>query len=386
MEATVEFDDILALRKFVAPEIFFGAGAVHMAGRYAKNLGARKVLVVTDPGVMAAGWTKLATESLEAEGIDYVVFSQVTSNPRAEEVMAGEQVYQREGCSAIVAVGGGSPMDCAKAIGLVSANNVHVLTFEGVDEVPIPGPPMICIPTTAGTSADVSQFVMVTDLNRLLKVTIISKSVVPEVALIDPVTTTTMDAHLTACTGMDALSHAIEAYVSNAQSAITDLHALEAIRLITANLVTSIDRPNDIQIRGKMMLGSLHAGLAFSNASLGAAHAMAHSLGGFMDFAHGEANAFLLRNVIEFNFDTAPDRYLCIGKAMGLRDGEKSAILAEIARLQKAIGLDRRLGELGLRKSDIPGLARKSMHDPCMVTNPRKPTQQDIETIYEKAL
>jgi alcohol dehydrogenase class IV len=386
MEATVEFDDILALRKFVAPEIFFGAGAVHMAGRYAKNLGARKVLVVTDPGVMAAGWTKLATESLEAEGIDYVVFSQVTSNPRAEEVMAGEQVYQREGCSAIVAVGGGSPMDCAKAIGLVSANNVHVLTFEGVDEVPIPGPPMICIPTTAGTSADVSQFVMVTDLNRLLKVTIISKSVVPEVALIDPVTTTTMDAHLTACTGMDALSHAIEAYVSNAQSAITDLHALEAIRLITANLVTSIDRPNDIQIRGKMMLGSLHAGLAFSNASLGAAHAMAHSLGGFMDFAHGEANAFLLRNVIEFNFDTAPDRYLCIGKAMGLRDGEKSAILAEIARLQKAIGLDRRLGELGLRQSDIPGLARKSMHDPCMVTNPRKPTQQDIETIYEKAL
>jgi alcohol dehydrogenase class IV len=135
-----------------------------------------------------------------------------------------------------------------------------------------------------------------------------------------------------------------------------------------------------------MMLGSLHAGLAFSNASLGAAHAMAHSLGGFMDFAHGEANAFLLRNVIEFNFDTAPDRYLCIGKAMGLRDGEKSAILAEIARLQKAIGLDRRLGELGLRQSDIPELARKSMHDPCMVTNPRKPTQQDIETIYEKAL
>jgi alcohol dehydrogenase len=383
---TANASDVLDLRKFVAPEFIFGAGGRHLAGRYARNLGARRVLVVTDPGVMAAGWTTQVSESLEAESISSVVFSQVTPNPRAEEVMAGAFVYQSQACDAIVTVGGGSPMDCAKGIGIVSSNNKHILTFEGVDEVPIPGPPLICIPTTAGTSADVSQFAIIVDVKRRVKIAIISKSVVPDVALIDPVTTTTMDAHLTACTGMDALVHAIEAYVSNAHSPITDLHALEAIRLVTANLVSAIEQPDNIEIRGKMMLGSLYAGLAFSNASLGAVHAMAHSLGGFLDFAHGEANAILLSHVIEFNFDAAAERYLQIGEAMGLQGEEKSAIVAGVTRLQKAVGIDRTLGEMGLRQTDIPELARKAMRDACMVTNPRRPTRKDIEAIYEKAL
>jgi len=382
----------LELRKFVAPEFIFGAGARHLAGRYARNLGARKVMVVTDPGVIAAGWTEQVLQSLKEEGLDYALFSSVTPNPRAKEVMAGAKAYQDQECNAIVAVGGGSPMDCAKGIGTVSANDKHVLAFEGVDEVPIPGPPLICVPTTAGTSADVSQFAIIADTQRRVKIAIVSKTVVPDVALIDPVTTTTMDAYLTACTGMDALTHAIEAYVSNAHSPLTDLHALEAIRLVKTHLLSAIRHPDDWTFRGKMMLGSLYAGLAFSNASLGAVHAMAHSLGGFLDFPHGEANAILLEHVMAFNFDTSAERYRHIGHAMGLAlrdkspDEAKSTLLAAVARLREEVGIDQALGDMGLQREDIPKLASKALQDVCVVTNPRRPTQRDIEAIYEAAL
>ena len=385
MESQSQWD----LRKFVVPEFIFGVGARYLAGRYARNFGARKVLVVSDPRVIEAGWTKQVTESLAAERLPYTVFSQVTANPRAEEVMAGVEIYQSEGCNVIVAVGGGSPMDCAKGIGIASANKRHIFDFEGADQVPLPGPPLICVPTTSGSSADVSQFAIITNLARRVKIAIISKTVVPDVALIDPVTTTTMDASLTAFTGMDALVHAIEAYVSNASSPITDLHALEAVRLVTGNLLQAIANPTDVGLRGQMMLGSLHAGLAFSNASLGAVHAMAHSLGGFLDFPHGETNAILLEHVILYNFDTVPDRYRCIGQAMGLDMGtgdEREALVEAVRRMRKAVGVDQSLRQIGLHEEEIPELAHKAMQDSCMVTNPRRPTQKDIETIYGNAL
>ncbi|HBD08850.1 MAG TPA: alcohol dehydrogenase, partial [Syntrophobacteraceae bacterium] len=196
------------LRKFVAPEIVFGDGALGLIGQCAANLGARKVLLVTDPGVAAAGWVSPVQKSLREEGISCLLFERVTPNPKDHEVMDGAEVYREENCDVIVVVGGGSPMDCAKAIGVVATNDRHVLEFEGVDEVAVPGPPLICIPTTAGTSADVSQFAIITDTARQVKIAIISKALVPDVALIDPVTTTTMSAQLTAATGMDALVHA----------------------------------------------------------------------------------------------------------------------------------------------------------------------------------
>ncbi len=381
--------EFLNLRKFVAPEFIYGVGARHLAGRYARNFGARKVLVVSDPGVIRAGWTAQVTDTLEAEGLPYTLFSQVTPNPKAGEVMAGAQIYEREGCNVIVAVGGGSPMDCAKGIGIASANASSVLDFEGVDRVPLPGPPLICVPTTAGSSADVSQFAIITDCARRVKIAIISKTVVPDVALIDPETTTTMDAALTASTGMDALVHAIEAFVSNAHAPVTDLHALQAIRLVTQFLPPTVKTPRDLRNRSKMMLGSLHAGLAFSNASLGAVHAMAHSLGGFVDFPHGEANAILLEHVVAFNFDVAHARYVEIGHAMGLdlQPGrEKPALLHAIRGLRESIGVPQRLETVRLDPGDVHELARKAMHDPCIVTNPRRPTQQDIEALYGKIL
>jgi alcohol dehydrogenase len=292
----------------------------------------------------------------------------------------------------IVCVGGGSVIDCAKGIGIVSSNRMNILDFEGVDNVPLPPPPIICIPTTAGTSADVSQFAIILDATERVKIAIISKAVVPDVSLVDPDTCATMDPYLTACTGMDALVHAIEAFVSQAHGPVSDLHAIEAIRLIHGNLLACLANPNDIKLRSNMMLGSLHAGLAFSNASLGAVHAMAHSLGGFKDLAHGECNAILLDHVIEFNYPQAEDRFVHIGREIGLdlrgtdAKTRQKTLLTEVRRLKFAAGITRTLSERDVSRADLGDLARKAFADPCIVTNPRRPGLRDIEVIYEEAL
>lgn len=380
------------LRKFVAPEFMYGVGALDQVGRYASNFGGRKALVVSDPGVVAAGWTDMALRSLEAEGVAWELFKDVTPNPKDHEVAAGVRFYAESECDVIVAVGGGSPMDCAKAIGIVSANDAHILDFEGIDEVPVPGPPLICVPTTAGSSADVSQFAIINDTARKVKVAIVSKAVVPDVALIDPETTTTMPSDLTAATGLDALAHAMEAYVSNASSPITDLHALEAVSLVAENLVTAIERPSDLGHRDGMMLGSLLAGLAFSNASLGLVHAMAHSLGGLKGAPHGTCNALLLEHVIGFNYSASPDRYDRIAAAMGLdltglnADQRRDALQAGVVALREAAGVFGSLGDQGVTREDIAQLAANAFRDPCLATNPRAATAEEIEKLYEEAL
>ena len=383
--------NIIELRKFVAPEFVFGVGARQMAARYARNFGASKVLVVTDPGVIAAGWTKEVTNELESAGIHYHIFSSVTPNPKAEEVMAGAEEYAREQCDMIMAVGGGSPIDCAKGIGIISSNGGHIKDFEGVDQVPTPGPPMVCVPTTAGSAADVSQFAIITDAGKRVKLTLISKTLVPDVSLLDPLTLTTKPRDLTAHTGIDAMTHAFEAYVSNAASHITDLFALEAVRLISSNLISVIERPDDLNARSCTMLGSLYAGLAFSNAGLGLLHAMAHSLGGYLDTPHGESNSILIFPVIEFNFSSAPEKYTALGEALGIQmkvmtsDEKKDALLQALGWLRRTAKADLSLAGIGVNKSDISELAAQAIHDPCVVTNPRRPTQKEVEQIYERA-
>ncbi|MEN6374902.1 MAG: alcohol dehydrogenase-like regulatory protein ErcA [Smithella sp.] len=380
------------LRKFVAPEFIFGEGARKLAGQYAGNLGARKVLLVTDPGIIAAGWLDDIIASLAEAGLPYTVFSAVTPNPKAEEVMTGAEIYKSEGCNTIVALGGGSPIDCAKGIAIVSTNHRHILSFEGVDKVEIPMPPLICIPTTAGTSADVSQFCIIMNKQDKAKISIVSKAVLPDAALIDPIVTTTMDPYLTACTGMDALTHGIEAFVSTGSFMVTDMHALEAIRIISKNLIEAVKKPDDIDLRSKIMHGSLEAGLAFSNAILGAVHAMAHSLGGLLDLPHGECNSVLLDHAMAFNFNAAAEKYKIIGEAMGLdfrgmNTGEtKKAILSYVNNLRRSVGIHKTLSKMGVKTCDIPDLAQKAMKDVCIYTNPREATKRDIEVIYEEAL
>jgi Alcohol dehydrogenase, class IV len=382
----------MELRKFVAPELVFGLDARLLAGRYAKNFGARKVLIVSDRGIITAGWLDEILNVLKTEGLPYEIYSDVTPNSKEEDILKGAELYKNQGCNAIVAVGGGSTLDCAKGIGIVSSNNKSILEFEGVDKVYNPIPPLICIPTTSGSSADVSQFAVIMDQKRKVKISIISKAVVPDVALIDPITTTTMDSYLTACTGLDALTHAIEAYVSNASSPLTDTHALNAIRRIWLSLAKTICSPDDLGLRGNMMLGSLEAGLAFSNASLGAVHAMAHSLGGFLDLSHGECNAILLDHVVDFNFDAEPVRYQHIGEMMGInfdrmtKIEKKMAVIQELRNLKESAGINRTLKQIGVKERDIPQLSKNAMEDSCIVTNPRRPKQEDIEDIFKNAL
>lgn len=382
----------LELRKYVTPEIVFGNDARMLSGRYARNFGLKRVLVVTDPGVRAVRWPSDVQQSLESEGVQQCVFAGVSPNPRQDEVAQGAEVYLQEQCDGIVAVGGGSVLDCAKGIGIVSTNRRPIRSFEGVDRISQPMPPLICIPTTGGTSADVSQFAIFVDRPNRLKYAVISKAVVPDVALIDPVTLTTMDAYLTACTGLDALAHAIEAFTSNGSSPITDVHALEAIRLLSHHLVPSVNDPQNVALRNKVMAGSMHAGLAFSNAGLGAVHAMAHSVGGFRDLPHGECNALLLEHVMAFNFDDSDGRYVAIGAAMdidlrGMTNAlKKKRILETIAGMRQDLGIVGALSQRGIKSSDVPELADKALRDPCLVTNPRTPNHRDIETLYEEAL
>lgn len=380
------------LRKFVAPEIIFGCGSRHLAGKYVKNFGVSKVMLVTDPGVIAAGWAKDVQKALESENIQYTVYSDVTPNPRSNEVMEGAEIFKRENCSAIVAVGGGSPMDCAKGIGIVSTNNQNILLFEGVDMIHSPVPPLVFVPTTSGTSADVSQFAIINNREELVKIAIVSKTIVPDVALIDPETVLTMDSYLTACTGMDALVHAIEAFVSTANSPMTDLHALEAIRLINTYLPQVIQNEADLALREQVMLGSMNAGLAFSNAILGAVHALSHSLGGFLDLPHGECNSILLDHVIDFNFDFARERYIKIADILGIDNrgltpkAIKKRLIEHILKMKIDLGITRKLQQAGVKNADIPILAKKAHKDACLVTNPREANPRDIEVIYESAL
>jgi alcohol dehydrogenase len=386
METNIFFN----LRKFLVPEIVYGARSSELAGCHAKNFGASKAFLVTDEGVRNAGCAEKVERSLDDAGIKYTSFSDVSPNPRDYEVMAGAEQFLESNCDLIVAVGGGSPMDCAKGIGIVTTNGGDVCDYEGVDEVSSPVPPLVFIPTTAGSSADVSQFAIITDTKRKGKIAIISKMVVPDIALVDPLVTFSMPTDLTAATGMDALCHAFEAFVSTASSPLTDMAAISAVRLITDNLEGAFREPENLKFRENMMMASLMAGLAFSNASLGIVHAMAHSLGGTLDLPHGECNAILLEKAVLYNYQTAADKYDQLAVAMRKKiepgeDIENAYVLAEcISSLRTSLDINQKLSDLGVTLEDIPHLAQFALHDPCLATNPREANQSDIEDIFRQ--
>lgn len=385
-------NDFSQLRKFLVPEFVFGEGALYLAAKYVKRFQASKVFLVTDKGLAKAGWVKELEDNLKAENINYVLFDDVTPNPKDYEVAKGVELLGKEKCDIVLALGGGSAIDCAKGINLAYTNNTPVNSFEGIDEVKIPGLPLICIPTTAGTSADISQFSIINDSKLQRKFAIISKLAVPDVALIDPFTTTTMSPELTAETGMDALVHAIEAYVSNASSPITDINAIKAIELIITNLFGAYSEPANMNYKNNMMMASLLAGFAFSNASLGLVHAMAHSLGGSLDFAHGECNALLLEAVINYNFDSAAEKYFYIAKLFEPKlssEDKKSVnhVLNEkIRTLKNSIGINYTLKDIGVTKNHIKQLAEKAIMDGCLATNPRLVDIKSLEECFNNAL
>lgn len=383
---------MLHLRRFICPEFVFGDDSRMLVGRYAANLGACRPLLVSDAGVLAAGWAKEVATCLKAHEVTPVLFDGVTPDPTADQVMAGAALHEAHECDIIVAVGGGSVIDCAKGIGIVRANGGHVLDYAGVDHIPHPGPPLICVPTTAGSSADLSQFAVITDAERAVKMVIMSKAAVPDVSLIDPVTISTCDPALMAASGFDAFAHAAEALVSRAGSPLVDMHALEALRLIRHHLPRCVVTPDDAEARTAMMRATMHAGLAFSNACLGAAHALGHPLSHTLGLPHGETVAPFLEHVVAFNFPQVPERYGQMGRALGLSlDGLNdrqtlSALQADIVRLKAQVGLAHTLGERGMSPADIPAFAAQAHADICLVTNPRAADSRDLEVLYEEAL
>ncbi|WP_321991998.1 alcohol dehydrogenase-like regulatory protein ErcA [Marispirochaeta aestuarii] len=381
------------MRKFVAPEFIFGIGARKRCPDYIRTFGGGKVLLVSDPGVEDAGWTQEIAALLRQNRIPYVLYDSVSPNPRDTEVMKGAEFYLQNDCSMILVVGGGSPIDCAKGIGIVVSNDRSILSFEGVDNVPVPMPPLICIPTTAGTSADVSQFAIILDTGNSNKIAIVSKGVVPDISLIDPETTKTMDMALSAETGMDALTHAVEAFVSNASSPVTDMHALRAVEYLALYLPRVIDEPQDSTVRSGIMMGSLLAGLAFSNASLGLVHAMAHSLGGLLDLPHGLCNSLLLEHVSLFNFDAEPEKYRRVAAVLSRRALEDVPLQSTPRVLQEALKGLREILFLGnsldagpIDETTVNMLAHRALNDPCTVTNPKDADTGDLIKIYEKIL
>lgn len=374
--------------RFVVPEFVYGCGCRRMIGEHAADLGMKRPLLVTDPGLIEAGWAKEISAFLRKAALDPVVFSDVTPNPKDHEVMTGVAKYREAECDGLVALGGGSPMDCAKGIGAVVSNGGCVLRYEGVDMIGRKLPPMICMPSTAGTAADISRFAIINDTEARRKIAIVSNRVMPDLSLIDPNITLTMSRELTAETGMDALVHAIEAYVSKSASPLTDLHATRALSILSESLVPAVENPRNLRLRERMMRASLHAGMAFSNASLGLVHAMAHALGGLADVTHGTSNAILLPHVIRFNFNSARARYIHISRLMGVECEEDrgESLMTFFFEWMERFGLPAGLSEMGFSRKDIPLATHYAMEDVCWSTNPREARQHDIQEIFEAAL
>lgn len=378
--------------KFHAPEVVFGTDSLAEIGLAAARLGARRPFVVSDSGVSAAGWTEETLDYLRREGLRPQLWSDVTPNPKDHEIQRGYEEYVDSGADVIIGIGGGSVIDAAKGVAILAGNGGKILDFEGVDQISHPIPPMIMAPTTAGTGADVSQFCVVSDTERHIKVTILGRALVPDISITDPRLLTTMPVDLAAATGLDALSHGIEAFVSLAHNPLSDLHALNSVRLVDSHLVRTLETPEDLRSRRAMAQASLEAGMAFSNAILGATHAMSHQVGGLIDAPHGVVNAVLLSHVVSFNALGSPERYRPLAEVFGLSESRAPveqmarALAAYIRSLADRVGVPKGLAALGVTEADIPLLTKSTLHDACLTTNPRLADENDVRRLFVAAM
>lgn len=382
----------MSLSKFHAPEIVFGPGSLAEAGFAAARLGARVPFVVTDPGIVEVGWTDELLGHLADAGLRASVWTEVTPNPKDHEIRAAHAAYVDCGADVIIAIGGGSVMDAAKGVAILAGNGGDILDYRGVDQMTNPIPPLMMIPSTSGTGADVSQFCIVTDTERSVKITVMGRALVPDLSITDPRLLQTMPEWLNAATGLDALTHGIESFVSLAHNPLADLHAVSAVGLVSQHLRDTMERPDDIDARRGMAEASLSAGLAFSNAILGATHAMSHQVGGLLDAPHGVINGVLLPHVVRFNAAAAPERFLPLAHAFGLSRDETNASVAadwladRIRALADQVGVPSGLKVLGVTEDNCRLLARTALDDACLTTNPRFADEDDLATLFKAAL
>lgn len=376
---------------FIPPVNIMGLDCLDEAMAAIAGYGLRKALIVTDEGLSRAGVAKRIAGLLAERDIDSAIFDGAKPNPSIANVEAGLALLQRERCDCVISLGGGSPHDCAKGIALCATNGGHIRDYEGVDRSAKPQLPLIAINTTAGTASEMTRFCIITDESRHVKMAIVDRNVTPILSVNDPALMVGMPKGLTAATGMDALTHAIEAYVSTAANPITDACALKAITLINDNLRQAVADGQDLQARENMAYAQFLAGMAFNNASLGYVHAMAHQLGGYYDLPHGVCNAVLLPHVQRFNAQVSAARLRDVAKAMGVKvcgltaEQGAGAAISAIEHLAVAVGVPSGLAELGAKREDVPVLAANALKDACGLTNPRTASQGEIEAIFEAA-
>ncbi len=380
------------LKFFIPCVSIMGVGSHTEVPALFKERGCKKPLIVTDKGMTQFGVTKKFVDLMTNAGIAPVVYDETVPNPTDNNVMKGLDVYKSNGCDSIMTLGGGSPHDCGKGIGLVATNGGVINDYEGVDKSTKKMPTFIAVNTTAGTASEMTRFCIITDTKRHIKMAIVDWRTTPDVAVNDPELMMGMPPSLTAATGMDALTHAVEAYVSTIATPITDACAIKAIELVSQNLRAAVAYGKDMAARDKMAYAEYLAGMAFNNASLGYVHAMAHQLGGFYNLPHGVCNAILLPHVCKFNLIAKVDRFADIAQAMGIniegfpkRDAADIAIEA-IQQLSADVGIPSGLTELGVKEKDLQTMAENAQKDACSFTNPRSATLQDIINIYKAAL
>jgi alcohol dehydrogenase class IV len=373
--------------KFVIPEVVFGVGTLAEVGGAVRRVGGRRPMVVSDPGVIAAGWVDRAAPHLADVSVRWRLWHDLTPNPKDFEVQAAFESFVEGGCDALLAIGGGSCIDLAKAVAILSGNGGQILDYEGIDHATSPIPPMVMVPTTGGSGSDVSQFCVVTDTRRQFKVTIGGRALVPEISLTDPELLTTMSAELTAYTGIDALSHAIESLVSEACDFLSKGLAMAAIKGIVEHLPVAVQDPLDLGAREGMARASLQAGMAFTNALLGATHAIAHQIGGALDLPHGLLNAILLPHVMRFNAETHAERYVDVAGALGIAtEGLDPSTAAEraierVEELSQTLGIPGGLHDVGVEPADFDTFARGALRDAYIATNPRSVSEDDVRRI-----
>lgn len=381
----------LSKYSFALPtRIEFGEGIIKTAGIEAKTLGAKKIMLVTDKGVRNAGLTKPIEDSLNDAGLPFIIFDQVVPNPRDIDCHAGFNIAKKEGIDVLIAVGGGSAMDTAKAIGTLLTHGGKVQDWCGFQLLEKEITPLIAIPTTAGTGSEVTPFAVITDTQKHVKLNIFDPKAAAKVALVDPTVLMKLPSHIMASTGIDAMTHAVEAYTCNLATPHTDAYALYAIELIQKHLRNAVHSPNIESCTG-MMLGSTLAGIAFGYSDVAAVHCMAEALGGKYDTPHGIANAVLLPTVTEFNMSSDYEKHANLAKALGvdikdmsIEDAAKCAV-SELKKLCENVGIPRMKDIEGMNPDDFPALSDAAEKNVSTPSNPREVTSKDYFELFNKA-
>ncbi|WP_405575951.1 iron-containing alcohol dehydrogenase [Winogradskyella sp. Asnod2-B02-A] len=379
-------------RIYLPPLSLIGPGALNDLGEELKGLPYKKALFVTDKILVKIGVAEKVLDVLKTSGIESVVFDDVQPNPTVKNVTNGLKLLKENSCDFIITLGGGSPQDCGKAIGILATNGGHIEDYDGIHKSKVKSLPIIAINTTAGTASEVTINYVITDVARHIKMVMVDKNCLVSIAVNDPELMLGKPANLTAATGMDALTHAIETYVTKGAFRWSDALALEAIKLISSSLEQAVKNGSDLEARSKMAWGQFIAGQAFSNAGLGFVHSMAHQLGGMYDLPHGVANAVLLPHVEKFNIPSCAHKLKKVARAMGIGVSEMSdeeganAAIKAIKKLSLAVGIPSGLRELGVKEEDFEEMAHNAIQDVCTGGNPREVTIEDTIEIYRLAL